>query len=108
MPRELKNLQASRIIFIGIGSSYWLARIAEFLWREYNTKTAIAPSSVQSFDFVRSKYVVSDNDIAVVFSHRGTKTFSIRALELAKNNGATTVLITGIGSPHMTDNMQIS
>jgi glucosamine--fructose-6-phosphate aminotransferase (isomerizing) len=103
MPRELKNLQANKIIFIGIGSSYWLAIIAEFLWREYNTKAAIIPSSVQSFDFVKSKYVISDNDIVVVFSHRGTKTFSIKALELAKNNGATTILITGIGSPHNTD-----
>ena len=103
VPRELKNLQANKIIFIGIGSSYWLAIIAEFLWREYNTKAAIIPSSVQSFDFVKSKYVISDNDIAVVFSHRGTKTFSIKALELAKNNGATTILITGIGSPHRTD-----
>ena len=55
MPRELKNLQVSKIIFIGIGSSYYIARFAEFLWREYNTKTAITPSSIQSFDFVKSK-----------------------------------------------------
>jgi fructoselysine-6-P-deglycase FrlB-like protein len=100
---ELKNHQADRIIFIGIGSSYWVARFAEFLWREYNVGTSITttttPSSIQSFDFVRSKYVVSKNDFVVVFSHRRTKTFSIKALEIAKENEATTVLITGIGSP---------
>ena len=41
MPIELKNLQVNKIIFIGIGSSYWVARFAEFLWREYNAETAI-------------------------------------------------------------------
>jgi glutamine---fructose-6-phosphate transaminase (isomerizing) len=54
---------------------------------------------VQSFDFVKSKYVISHNDIVIVFSHRGTKTFSMKALEIAKNYGATTILVTGIGSP---------
>jgi fructoselysine-6-P-deglycase FrlB-like protein len=103
IPIELKNIQANRIILIGIGSSYWVSRIAEFLWREHNTAASITPYSIQSFDFVRSKHIVSKNDIAVVFSHRGTKTFSIKALEIAKDNGATTVLITGIGSPLTTD-----
>jgi glucosamine--fructose-6-phosphate aminotransferase (isomerizing) len=109
LPTKLKNLQADRIIFIGIGSSYWVARFAEFLWREYNTETSITtttttttPSSIQSFDFVRSKYFLSKNDMIVVFSHRGTKTFSVKALEIAKESEATTVLITGIGSPLMT------
>ena len=66
--------------------------------------SAITPSAVQSFDFVRSKYVLSRNDIAVVFSHRGTKTFSIKTLEIAKKSGATTVLVTGIGSPLTANN----
>jgi DNA-binding MurR/RpiR family transcriptional regulator len=35
----------------------------------------------------------------VVFSHRGTKTFSMKALEIAKESGVATVLVTGIGSP---------
>ena len=99
IPIELKNLQVNKITFIGIGSSYWVARFAEFIWREYNAETAIIPSSVQSFDFVRSKYTVSNSDIVVVFSHRGTKVFSMKALEIARKSGATTVLITGIGSP---------
>ena len=55
-------------------------------------------TSVQSYDFVRTKYVISSNDIVLVFSHRGTESFSIRALEFAKICGATTILITRIGS----------
>ena len=104
IPTDLQNLRANKIIFIGIGSSYWVARFAEFLWRDHNTRVAITPSAVQSFDFVRSKYVLSRNDIAVVFSHRGTKTFSMKTLEIAKKSGATTVLVTGIGSPLTANN----
>jgi len=99
IPTELKNIRANKITFIGIGSSYWVARFAEFLWRDYNARAAITSSAVQSFDFVRSKYVLSKNDIVVVFSHRGTKTFSMKALDIAKRSEATTVLVTGIGSP---------
>ena len=54
--------------------------------------------SIHSYDFVNS-YFISPNDIFVVFSHRGTKTFSLQALEIAKKLGTTTILVTGIGSP---------
>jgi Icc-related predicted phosphoesterase len=39
--------------------------------------------------------LISSNDIFVVFSHRGTKTFSIQSLDIAKKFRATTVLVTG-------------
>ncbi|MFZ0894303.1 MAG: SIS domain-containing protein, partial [Candidatus Nitrosopolaris sp.] len=90
------NPTKRRIVFVGIGSSYWAARFSEFLWREFVNPDCI---SLQSYDFVRSKYLISPNDIFVVFSHRGTKTFSIQSLDLAKKSGATTVLVTGLGSP---------
>jgi fructoselysine-6-P-deglycase FrlB-like protein len=100
LPLDLNTLHSKRVIFVGIGSSHWAARFAEFLWRKHHTNGAnTEPLSVQSFDFVKSKYVVSDNDMVVVFSHRLTKTFSMQALEIAKHYGATTILITGIGSP---------
>lgn len=90
------NPTKRRIIFVGIGSSYWAARFSEFLWRENVNPDCI---SLQSYDFVRSKYLISPNDIFVVFSHRGTKTFSIQSLDVAKKSRATTVLVTGLGSP---------
>ena len=84
------------------------ARIAEFLWREYITNTLTKcytriisqPSSFQSFDFVKSNQPLSNEDIAVVFSHRWSNSFSVQALEVAKRLGARTFLVTGIGSPH--------
>ena len=90
------NPTKRRIIFVGIGSSYWAARFSEFLWREYVNPDCL---SLQSYDLVSSKYLISPNDIFVVFSHRGTKTFSIQSLEVARKSRATTVLVTGIGSP---------
>jgi glutamine---fructose-6-phosphate transaminase (isomerizing) len=100
LPQDLNTDKSEKVFFVGIGSSYWMARFAEFLWRQYyEGNAAIEPLSVQSFDFVKSKYLVSHKDIVVIFSHRGTKTFSIKALGFAKKCGATTILITGIGSP---------
>ena len=97
LPSKLSAVDFKRIHFIGIGSSFWAAKIAEFLWREYVQMDA---NALQSYDFVKSKYFVSPNDIVVIFSHRGTKTFSRRALEIAKGHyGATTVLVTNIQSP---------
>jgi fructoselysine-6-P-deglycase FrlB-like protein len=90
------NPTKRRTVFVGIGSSYWAARFSEFLWREFVNPDCIA---LHSYDFVRSKYLISPNDIFVVFSHRGTKTFSIQSFDLAKKSGATTVLVTGLGSP---------
>ncbi len=94
-----------RTVFVGIGTSYWGARFSEFLWREYVNPDCI---SIQSYDFVRSRYLISPNDLFVVFSHRGTKTFSIQSLGLAKKSGATTILVTGLGSPnHPTADIRI-
>ena len=57
-------------------------------------------TAVHSNDFVNSKYFVSTNDVIIVFSHRGTKTYSRGALEIPKERGdATTVLVTGFQSP---------
>jgi len=98
LPSAIYTINSSkrRIVFIGIGSSYWAARFSELLWREFVNPDCI---SLQSYDFIRSKYLISPNDIFVVFSHRGTKTFSIQSLDVAKKSRATTVLVTGLGSP---------
>jgi hypothetical protein len=73
-------------------------------------ETIVLQLLLQQYRFLSKVLILLDqsiqyqkNDITVVFSHRGTKTFSTRALEIAKESGATTVLITGIGSPLMTN-----
>jgi fructoselysine-6-P-deglycase FrlB-like protein len=104
LPSELESVLSSskRLVFVGIGSSYWAARFSEFLWRDYvHADGGKDPISVQSFDFVRIKYLhILPEDTVIIFSHRGTKTFSMQALEIAKKKyGTKTVLVTGIGSP---------
>lgn len=104
LPSKLESVLSSskRLVFVGIGSSYWAARISEFLWRDYaNVNGGKDPISIQSFDFVKIPNLhLRPEDLVIVFSHRGTKIFSLQALDIAKKRyGATTVLITGIGSP---------
>ena len=104
LPSKLESVLSSskRLVFVGIGSSYWAARISEFLWRDYaHADGGTGPISVQSFDFVKiPNLYLNPEDLVIVFSHRGTKTYSMQALDIAKKKyGATTVLITGIGSP---------
>jgi fructoselysine-6-P-deglycase FrlB-like protein len=60
LPPELSILDFKRIYFIGIGSSFWVAKIAEFLWREYVHMDAIA---INSYDYVNSEYFVQENDV---------------------------------------------
>jgi fructoselysine-6-P-deglycase FrlB-like protein len=103
LPSKLESVLSSskKILFVGIGSSYWAARISEFLWRDYaNVDDGKDPISIQSFDFVRIPNLhLRPEDLVIVFSHRGTKIFSMQALDIAKKRyGTTTVLITGIGS----------
>ncbi|MGC1133971.1 MAG: SIS domain-containing protein [Nitrososphaeraceae archaeon] len=101
LPSGIATLDFKRIYFVGTGSSFWVAKIAEFLWRECVRRDAIA---IQSYDFVNSRYFIGTNDVIVVFSHRGTNTYSRRALEIAKERyDATTVLITGLQSPISTN-----
>jgi fructoselysine-6-P-deglycase FrlB-like protein len=104
LPSKLESVLSSskKILFVGIGSSYWAARISEFLWRDYvNVDDGEDPVSIQSFDFVRIPNLhLRPEDLVIVISHRGTKIFSMQALDIAKKRyGAATVLITGIGSP---------
>lgn len=107
LPNELELVSvfssSRRIVFVGIGSSYWAARFSEFLWRDYANIDGVDKDliSVQSFDFVRIQNLhIHPKDLVVLFSHRGTRIFSMQALEIAKKKyGATTVLITGFGSP---------
>lgn len=94
--------EKKKIFFVGTGSSYCICGISEFLWKKYlGDEKGVDVTSVSSFDFVRSRFQISSNDIVVVFSHRARpNTFSIKALDTSKRKyRATTILVTGIGSP---------
>lgn len=95
-PAWMDRLKKRDVHFVGIGSSYFAARLAEWLWRAHVGPRAWA---VSSFDFVRAPQPVRRGDVVVVFSHRGTKSFSVDAAARAKKAGAVTIGITGKESP---------
>eukprot|EP00743_Colponemidia_sp_Colp-15_P003383 GILK01003657.1.p1 GENE.GILK01003657.1~~GILK01003657.1.p1 ORF type:complete len:381 (-),score=48.60 GILK01003657.1:169-1311(-) len=87
---------SSRNIFVvGTGSSLHASQMTQFLFRDAGLLRTWA---VSSFDFALYPQPVEPNDVVIVYSHRGTKSFSVKAIEKSKELGCTMVLITGQGS----------
>lgn len=84
---------ASRVLLVGIGTSYHAARVGEQLFREAGCEAW----AVHSFDFALAGPRLRDTDVVIAVSHRGTKQFTNRSLERAREAGAFTVLISGEG-----------
>ncbi|MBI4370476.1 MAG: SIS domain-containing protein [Elusimicrobia bacterium] len=95
-PAWMDELKKRRIYFVGIGTSYYAAQVAAWLWRSCVSAEAHA---VHSFDFVRTPQPFRQDDIVVLFSHSGSKSFTLNAAEIAHKVGAVTVGITCQGSP---------
>ena len=101
-PTDWSTIDAMHVVPSAITSSFATIPSGEFLWRDYaNVDGRKDPISIQSFDFVKiPNLYLRPEDLVIVFSHRGTKIFSMQALDIAKKKyGTTTVLVTGIGSP---------
>lgn len=83
-----------RIILAGIGSSYHAAHFGEQFLRLL-TKGRIAAALEQSFELVHYPLALGRDDAVILISHRGSRNYSVQALELARAAGALTVAITG-------------
>lgn len=84
---------AAKVYLVGIGTSHHAAQIGGHLFRIFapNCNCEIW----HAFDFCLYGPQLKENDVVVVVSHRGTKQFSLRALEKAEKVGCTTAIITG-------------
>ena len=91
-----------RVFLVGIGTSYHAAQVVEHFMREYGGGIQAYP--VHSFDFALYGPTMSERDCVVIISHKGTKAYSVRALEKATEAGAQSVLITGLGLEGKPDN----
>ena len=87
---------ASRVHIVGIGTSWHAALVGEDMLRTIGGRSDCR--AWNSFEFCDRPPELDENDTVIVLSHRGTKTFSALALEMAHNSGARTGLLTGIGS----------
>ncbi len=84
-----------RLFLVGIGTSHHAALVGEHLMREYGGGVDVWP--MHSFDFALYGPHLAPGDGVVAVSHRGTKRFTARALEKAREAGCRTVVISGEG-----------
>ena len=82
-----------RLYIVGIGTSWHATLVAEHWFRRFSAKS-LEIQACHSFEFCAYSPQLSSDDAVIVVSHRGTKTYSFQALELAKAAGAYTVSIT--------------
>ena len=88
--------RSARAHIVGIGTSWHAALVGEDLLINHAGKREAR--AWNSYEFCDRPPPLGGDDVVIVLSHRGTKTYSARALELAHESGATTALLTGIGS----------
>ncbi len=63
---------ARRVFLVGTGTSFHAAQQGQFLLR----KVGLDAWAVPAFDFVLYPQPISNEDIIIIFSHRGTKKFT--------------------------------
>ncbi|MDP6452065.1 MAG: SIS domain-containing protein, partial [SAR202 cluster bacterium] len=92
---------ADRIHIVGIGTSWHASLVGEYLLTSVGGREDAR--AWNSFEFCSRPPTLGETDLVIVMSHRGTKMYSAQALELAKQSGAATAIVTGIGSAANTD-----
>ena len=87
-------LAAKRNIYVvGIGTSWHAVLVAEHWFRRF-AGPRVQVQGWHSFEFCAYPPPLGPEDAVIIISHRGTKTYSFLALELAKERGAYTVAVT--------------
>ena len=87
-------LATKRHIYImGIGTSWHAVLVAEHWFRHF-AGSHIQVQGWHSFEFCSYPPSLGPEDAVIIISHRGTKTYSFLALELAREKGAYTVVVT--------------
>jgi len=94
-PAWLAPPRGRKVFFVGVGTNHHAARLAAWLWSGagYDARAA------HSHDFVSRPYRLDDGDLGVFLSHRGGRSYTVKAEALARRGGAETVLVTAAGSP---------
>lgn len=82
-----------RLFLAGLGTSHHAAQVGEHLMRAYGG--GVDAHAANSFDLVLYGPGLSAEDCVVAVSHRGSKRYTARALERAREAGCRTALVTG-------------
>jgi glucosamine--fructose-6-phosphate aminotransferase (isomerizing) len=86
-----------RLHLVGIGTSWHAALVAQHWLRRFLGRSTEV-QAWHSFEFCAYSPLLNDEDAVIVISHRGAKTYSFQALEMAKASSAYTVAITSTDS----------
>ncbi len=89
--------QADRVLLAGIGTS-WHATLAGELLFVHAGGLGHRARALHSFELVNYWPALDSRSALIVVSHRGTKRYSLEALERAKASGGVGIVITGKGS----------
>ncbi len=84
---------SSRLFLAGLGTSHHAAQVGEHLMHAYGGRVDV--HAIQSFDLALYGPVLSSEDCVIAVSHRGSKRYTARALERAREAGCLTALVTG-------------
>ena len=84
----------SRIFVVGTGTSYHGALAGQFMFRS----AGIEAWAVRAFEFANYPPTLREGDGLILLSHRGSKHFSRRSLDLAEQRAMPWVAVTGEGS----------
>ena len=87
---------AARVHVVGIGTSWHAALGGASLLRTVGHRPDAR--AWNAHEFCTTPPPLTTNDLVVIMSHRGTKRYSAQALAVARQAGAVTAAITGLGS----------
>jgi glutamine---fructose-6-phosphate transaminase (isomerizing) len=89
---------ARRVYLVGTGTSGHAALVTEYLYRSLG----LDAEARSLFDLAYYGPPIRREDVVVLVSHRGGKTYGNRVLELVKASGAKSIGVTGLDSPMST------
>ena len=84
-----------RVYLAGTGTSSHAAFVTEYLYRSLGLEA----EARTAFDLANYGPRIRPDDVVVLISHRGAKTYGNRVLELARAAGAKSIGVTGLDSP---------
>ncbi len=84
-----------RLFIVGIGTSYYAAKVGEFLVRAYCGD--LFTCAFHSFDFALYGPRLTSRDCLIGISHRGNKIYTLDSLKRGREASCYTALITGEG-----------
>jgi fructoselysine-6-P-deglycase FrlB-like protein len=96
--RDIHPDAPERLLFFGVGSSHYAARLCAYTIIRDRTSTrrqVVACSSTG----IGTEVIPRKGDWAFAFTHRGTSQQTLQALEMCERNGAITLQVSGRGAP---------